>query len=302
MNINKHLCYHQYLISNNKENVFLCPNINDSNLNRNSDIDDYFMIFQNLMTNFIDFSILYLSKKDYIKKRKKTILMLKEILINYSLSDKTFHLAISLLDSIFMKINAINEMNIIAIFCLIIASKFIENDSFKSTLLEQNYSKQISSNYKNDEIYILKLIDYNLNITTAYDVLNLILTQQNILFDGEEKKNKFSTYHMSIVYLNKLIENEIILSLNPIEIAFGIIQLIRKRLKLVPENKEIYKLFFKDYNNKNFTKAYLIFYNLFCNKNKRNENKQIQNYENEKNYQILSLKKKNGEFCPILVA
>ena len=228
--------------------------------------------------------------------------MLKEILINYSLSDKTFHLAISLLDSIFMKINAINEMNIIAIFCLIIASKFIENDSFKSTLLEQNYSKQISSNYKNDEIYILKLIDYNLNITTAYDVLNLILTQQNILFDGEEKKNKFSTHHMAIVYLNKLIENEIILSLNPIEIAFGIIQLIRKRLKLVPENKEIYKLFFKDYNNKNFTKAYLIFYNLFCNKNKRNENKQIQNYENEKNYQILSLKKKNGEFCPILVA
>lgn len=302
MNINKHLCYHQYLISNNKENVFLCPNINDSNLNRNSDIDDYFMIFQNLMTNFIDFSILYLSKKDYIKKRKKTILMLKEILINYSLSDKTFHLAISLLDSIFMKINAINEMNIIAIFCLIIASKFIENDSFKSTLLEQNYSKQISSNYKNDEIYILKLIDYNLNITTAYDVLNLILTQQNILFDGEEKKNKFSTHHMAIVYLNKLIENEIILTLNPIEISFGIIQLIRKRLKLIPENKEIYKLFFKDYNNKNFTKAYLIFYNLFCNKNKRNENKQIQNYENEKNYQILSLKKKNGEFCPILVA
>ena len=302
MNINKHLCYHQYLISNNKENVFLCPNINDSNLNRNSDIDDYFMIFQNLMTNFIDFSILYLSKKDYIKKRKKTILMLKEITINYSLSDKTFHLAISLLDSIFMKINAINEMNIIAIFCLIIASKFIENDSFKSTLLEQNYSKQISSNYKNDEIYILKLIDYNLNITTAYDVLNLILTQQNILFDGEEKKNKFSTHHMAIVYLNKLIENEIILTLNPIEISFGIIQLIRKRLKLIPENKEIYKLFFKDYNNKNFTKAYLIFYNLFCNKNKRNENKQIQNYENEKNYQILSLKKKNGEFCPILVA
>jgi hypothetical protein len=302
MNNNKHLCYHQYLISNNKENVFLCPNINDSNLNRNSDIDDYFMIFQNLMTNIIDFSILYLSKKDYIKKRKKTILMLKEILINYSLSDKTFHLAISLLDSIFMKINAINEMNIIAIFCLIIASKFIENDSFKSTLLEQNYSKQISSNYKNDEIYILKLIDYNLNITTAYDVLNLILTQQNILFDGEEKKNKFSTHHMAIVYLNKLIENEIILTLNPIEISFGIIQLIRKRLKLIPENKEIYKLFFKDYNNKNFTKAYLIFYNLFCNKNKRNENKQIQNYENEKNYQILSLKKKNGEFCPILVA
>ena len=302
MNINKHLCYHQYLISNNKENVFLCPNINDSNLNRNSDIDDYFMIFQNLMTNIIDFSILYLSKKDYIKKRKKTILMLKEILINYSLSDKTFHLAISLLDSIFMKINAINEMNIIAIFCLIIASKFIENDSFKSTLLEQNYSKQISSNYKNDEIYILKLIDYNLNITTAYDVLNLILTQQNILFDGEEKKNKFSTHHMAVVYLNKLIENEIILTLNPIEISFGIIQLIRKRLKLIPENKEIYKLFFKDYNNKNFTKAYLIFYNLFCNKNKRKENKQIQNYENEKNYQILSLKKKDGELCPILVA
>ena len=79
MNINKHLCYHQYLISNNKENVFLCPNINDSNLNRNSDIDDYFKTFQNLITNIIDFSMLYCSKKDYIKKRKKTILMLKEI-------------------------------------------------------------------------------------------------------------------------------------------------------------------------------------------------------------------------------
>ena len=302
MNIIRPICYHQHLISNNNENAFICPNINDKNINKNTDIDDYFKIFQNLKTNIIDFSILYCSKKDYIKKRKKTILMLKEITINYSLSDKTFHLAISLLDLIFMKINAINEIKIIAIFCLIIASKFIENNSHQSILLEQDYSKQISSNYKNDEIYILKLIDYNLNITTAYDVLNLILTQQNILFDGEEKKNKFSPYHMSIVYLNKLVENEIILSLNPIEIAFGIIQLIRKRLKLVPENKEIYKLFFKDYNNKNFTKAYLIFYNLFCNKNKRKENKQIPNYENEKNYQMFSLKKKNGELCPILVA
>ena len=49
---------------------------------------------------------------------------------------------------------------------------------------------------------------------------------------------------MTIVYLNKLFENEIILSLNPLEIAFGIIQLIRKRLKLIPEKKDFYKIFF----------------------------------------------------------
>ena len=104
MNIIRPICYHQHLISNNNENAFICPNINDKNINKNTDIDDYFKIFQNLMTNIIDFSILYCSKKDYIKKRKKTILMLKEITINYSLSDKTFHLAISLLDLIFMKI------------------------------------------------------------------------------------------------------------------------------------------------------------------------------------------------------
>ncbi len=50
----------------------------------------------------------------YKKEIKK--FNLKEIIINNLLSDKTFHLAISLLDIIYMKINAINEMNIIAIF------------------------------------------------------------------------------------------------------------------------------------------------------------------------------------------
>ncbi len=50
-------------------------------------------------------------------------------------------------------------------------------------------------NYKNEEIYILKLIDNNLNITITYDMILLILTQQNMLFDDDNKKNKFSPYH-----------------------------------------------------------------------------------------------------------
>ena len=167
----------------------------------------------------------------------------------------------------------------------------------KSSLLEKNYCNKISSNYKNDEIYILKLLDYNLNFTTAYDILKLILTQQNILFDGEEKNYKFSIYHMAIVYLNKLVENDIILSLNPIEISFGIIQLLRKRLKLIPEKKEIYSFFFKD-TNKNFSNVYVIFYQLFCKKNKGKENKK-KDYELEKNYQQI-LKQKSEEIILIV--
>ena len=244
MNYSHSICHHEHFISMPPKNIFICSNKSEMNLKKDFLDLNYFSTLQNLMSNIIDFSVLC-QKKDYLKLRKKTILMLKEISINYCLSDKSYHLAISLLDKIYLKIKALNEINIIAIFCLILSAKFIENDPLKSSLLEKNYCNKISSNYKSDEIYILKLLDYNLNFTTAYDILKLILTQQNILFDGEEKNYKFSIYHMAIVYLNKLVENDIILSLNPIEISFGIIQLIRKRLKLIPEKKEIYSFFLK---------------------------------------------------------
>ena len=300
MNHIQPICHHDHLISMSPENLFICPNQSEKKLkteNKNFLELNYFSILQNLMTNIIDFSILY-QKKGYLKLRKKTILILKDIAIRYHLCDKSFHLAISLLDKIYLKINALNEINIIAIFCLILSAKFIEEEPCKSSLLEKNYYNQISSDYKNDEIYILKLLDYNLNFTTTYDILNLLLTQQNILFEGEEKKYKFSVYHLAIVYLNKLVENDIILSLNPIEISFGIIQLIRKRLKLIPDKKEIYYFFFKDYH-KDFSNVYLILYQLFCSKNKRKGNKKTLDYKLQKNYQEI-LKQKSDEV--ILVA
>ena len=296
MNYSHSICHHEHFISMPPKNIFICSNKSEMNLKKDFLDLNYFSTLQNLMSNIIDFSVLC-QKKDYLKLRKKTILMLKDISINYCLSDKSYHLAISLLDKIYLKIKALNEINIIAIFCLILSAKFIENDPLKSSLLEKNYCNKISSNYKSDEIYILKLLDYNLNFTTAYDILKLILTQQNILFDGEEKNYKFSIYHMAIVYLNKLVENDIILSLNPIEISFGIIQLIRKRLKLIPEKKEIYSFFFKD-TNKNFSNVYVIFYQLFCKKNKGKENKK-KDYELEKNYQQI-LKQKSEEIILIV--
>ena len=296
--MNNSKCFHDHLISTFPNNQLLCPNNDELKDNLTHLKQDDFKykndIFKNLLSKMIDTSILFSNCKEYFKLRKNTISMMKKITKEFDLCDKTFHLALTLLDRISIKLiankNAIFQIKILAKFCIILATKFLEDKSYKAILLEEKYSKSISSNLVNDENYILQLLDYNLNITTSYDILTFLISNQKIIFEDEEnifnKKNKkYSIYHMSVVYINKLVENYITLQMSPLQIAFGVIQIIRKRLGLIPNRIELYNYFNLNLYIDSFNFAYKSFYNIFCNNskkliNEKNENKQISQIEN----------------------
>ncbi len=90
---------------------------------------------------------------------------------------------------------------------------------------------------------------------------------------------------MSIVYINKLVENYITLQMSPLQIAFGVIQIIRKRFGLIPNRNELYNYFNLNLYIDSFNFAYKTFYIIFCNNNKKliiekNENIQKSQLEN----------------------
>ena len=280
--MNNTKCVHDHLISTFPNNQLLCPNNNELNDNLiHLEKDDFKFkndIFKNLLSNMIDTSILFNNCKEYFKLRKNSISMMKKITKEFDLCDKTFHLAITLLDRISIKLiekkNFLFQIKILAKFCIILATKFLEDKTYKALLLEEKYSKSISSNLVNDENYILQLLDYNLNLTTSYDILTFLITNRKIIFEDEEslfkKKNKqYSIYHMSAVYINKLVENNITLQMNPLQISFGIIQIIRKRLGLIPNRNELYNYFYLNLYIDSFNFAYKSFYNIFCNNSKK---------------------------------
>ena len=69
------------------------------------------------------------------------------------------------------------------LLCIILASKFNENAE-KSLEVQTILKANISKNYLADEIYVLKLLNYKLNIHTSYDLLQDIL-KYGFIFEGD---------------------------------------------------------------------------------------------------------------------
>ena len=70
--------------------------------------------------------------------------------------------------------NSFEEIHTLALFCLILAVKFNE-DRQKTYEIETQLKNKIGNNYHKDEIYVLKLLNYNLNVITCYDYINMIM-------------------------------------------------------------------------------------------------------------------------------
>ena len=274
------ICNHNHLISMIPKYKIMCPN-NNSFIQKKEN-ETILETFNNMLLKIQDFSNIFNKQNDYLKIRKKSIKFLKEITRQFCLCDKTFHLALTLLDKIYLKIDKTQFVQSIAIFCLIFASKFIEEDTYKSNLIQKAYSKFFSENYLTDEFYILNLLDYDINITTTYDILKYLLNYRLIYFKDEKEifakySQKYSIFHLAIGYLNILVENNIILSLTPFQISFGIIQLIRKRIGLNPFRIEFFQEFEHYTHDEYINKGYEIFFNIFY----RKKNKTIENKGNE---------------------
>ena len=199
----------------------------------------------------------YNRKKEYLKIRQKIIREMKMISMKYSLENQTFFLSVAYLDKICEKINLFNydEIKGVSVFCLILASKFYET-SCVGMQIENDYKDKLSSNYKSDEIYILQLLDYKLNIVTVYNILNQIKSV-GFVFQRENLPQKKVNVLYSQVdkMVMAFIENKSFIDFTPKQVAFAIIGFLRGTFNLESFSlplKLVYNL-----NTNNFDDLYL---------------------------------------------
>ena len=184
----------------------------------------------------------FCNKGDYLEIRAKIVKQMKSFIQNLNLSKKTFFLSLDYFDRLCSKLTQFNfNVSEIAQFCVILAAKFI--DKYQNALTAE-LSLGYSKNYLNDELYILKLLNYELYSITTYDILEDIM-YTGFLFNNE----KFSHNKMNFIYgkMEKMLyffaETKYYIEMNPMEIALSVIGFIRETLGL-PVYNNILKIIF----------------------------------------------------------
>ena len=248
------ICKNSSFVSKSNKCILKSPNLYNSDYFStliNNTLTDHQLILQN-KTEYLE----------YLAVRKNAVVLLKNLSSSFSLCDRTFHLSVLLLDRIYSKINSFNEINIISVFCLILAAKFAEDDACKASLLQKKYSHSLSSNYQSDEIYLLKLLDYNLTTSTAYDILSYMVSIGIVSNDELKictKQTVDSIEHICLSYLNNLIQYNFVVPLSPLQIALGVIQICRKKIGLATYTNELVNKFELSNKDNLFKEGYSTF-------------------------------------------
>ena len=196
----------------------------------------------------------FVNKKDYIKQRQPLIKNLKYICTYFSLSLKTYFLSIEYLDRISSKISFFNPNALfkISLLCLILAVKFNEH-ALKILEVQKGLKNDLSKNYLVDEIYVLKLLNYNLNVYTSYDMLKDIL-HFGFIFEGEDpdfKKSNYFYYNLEkILYFFSEINSYIEMTAK--QTAVSITAYARELLDLAPFNETMKNIFLINHKNEHF--------------------------------------------------
>ena len=192
----------------------------------------------------------FINKSDYLKIRFIIIKEMKIFCNNLNLNRKTFFLSLDYLDRICSKMISfeIEDLKQISQFCVILASKFQENGV--KGIEVKKFCFWDSNTFSKDELYLLKLLDYNLHTFTSYDILVDIL-QIGFIFSNEH----FSFKKLNIIYdkieniLYLFSESRYYIEMTHKEIAFAIIGLIREKLGLDSFNSSIKSIFMNDSND-----------------------------------------------------
>ena len=179
----------------------------------------------------------------YLKFRKQLVWNTYDLCKGINTTYECYFLSIILMDNIINNLNyKINNyhLDLINIICFIISKKFNEKDLLKT----ENYKNYLTLCHSpqqfinpidliNIEIECLKIVKYNLNIPTSLTLLKYIFIC-GIIYANEIKETEIKNiYDKCIKILFFCVEqNEIYLKFNPIQIAFGIIYLIRKKYNL----------------------------------------------------------------------
>lgn len=187
----------------------------------------------------------FINKREYLNQRPSIIKYIKNIYTQFSLSLKTYFLSVAYLDKICSKISSfnINYLLHVCILCIILASKFNENPE-KALEVQTVLKSKIAKNYLADEIYVLKLLNYELNIHTSYDLLQDIL-KYGFIFEGENfnYRKVNSIYSIPVKTLYIFSEMNSFIDMSAKQSVLVVIGFARELFGLVPFNDNIKKLF-----------------------------------------------------------
>ena len=189
--------------------------------------------------------------KEYNKIRGDFVKIMKQNCKLLELNLKTFFTALDYFDqicSIFVSFD-ITSLKQISDLCIILSAKLNENIS---TAMKVKCALDGSSNknYVKDELYLLKILKYDLVRITSYDILRDILTC-GFIFDDEifQEKKMNSIYDKMENMLYLFSESKYWIYMSPKEIAMGIVGWARNFLGLVPFSKNIQTLFLNEFNS-----------------------------------------------------
>ena len=173
---------------------------------------------------------------------------MKEFCKHFKLKKKTFFLALDYVDRISSRMIAfdIEDLKQISLICLILACKFLENQS--KAIEIKKLASCVSVNYAKDELYLINLLNYDLHSFTCYDILMDALNC-GFLFNDE----KFSIRNMHSIYkeieniLYLFSESKYYIDMTHKEIAIAIIGLVRETLGLTAFSKFIQIVFMNEF-------------------------------------------------------
>lgn len=195
----------------------------------------------------------FINKKEYLKLRPSIIKSMKKICSFFSLSLKTYFLSVEYFDKINSNSSSYNENTLsqISLFCIILAAKFVENVK-KALEVQSALKEKASKNYLVDEVFVLKLLDYDLNIYTSYDIFMDIL-YCGFIFENEN----FNYKQINLIYYNiqKILytfsESNSYIDMTPKQIAISMIAFSRELMNLNPFTCNIQKIFMINKQNEN---------------------------------------------------
>lgn len=189
----------------------------------------------------------FLNKKDYLIYRANIIKNMKTNCNNYNLSLRTFFIAVDYLDRICKNMTGFCKETLeqISSFCVMLSAKFNETADKVNELRKNLINKISKKNFLIDEIYILGLLDYDLNKITSFDLLRDILHSGFIL---EEEIDNFRKIKIIYSKIEKILyvftESNLYIEMTPYQMAISIIGFSRKALNLEPFPELFKKVFF----------------------------------------------------------
>ena len=206
----------------------------------------------------------------YLQTRSTAINAVKYISTTYGLDEHIYHSSIYICDYLYLKMNFTEDVQLAAVVAVVLLTKYKYNGKTASVIEhEMIYKKEhYYTRYKDIEMKMLKCLNYDLSMLTAFDVLNVLLCN-GIAFEDEVSDMKEQIidkmYLNCVIHINNFVEKKNYVNYSPIEIAFAIVVINRELYGLKRELHGIFSFIYNISEN-----SYQGLLHTLLKKNKRN--------------------------------